>query len=452
MTAKSRSTPITAGSLSRRAVLVGLTATAAVAVAPGLALAAAAPYEAVHYWSKIVEGADQQIGGAPGPLARSTAIMHLAMYDAANSITPIGQPYLASQPLTGSTSLNAAIATAAYTVLHSLYPNLSFDGNYGFALSNDTAPQADKDRGVIVGRAAANAMLAARSNDGSTASPAYALDDVPGSWRPTDHSLQAATPHWGNVLPFSGFTSGQFRASIGFTSYPAMLASAAYAAQVDEVRKLGGYASTALTTVTRTAEQTEIAKFWSNDLDGTYKPPAQLFQHTRIIARNKGLTVTQNVKLFAALSIALADAAIVAWDTKYKTPIDLWRPVSAINQADIDGNPTTTADTAWRPLSSYSDGSSFTPPFPAFISGHATFAGAWAEVMRAYFQTDAITFSATTNDSYDGGIYRRFTSLAAAANENAVSRIYLGVHYRWDSDQGLAAGKSLAQYVSGKYL
>lgn len=441
---------------SRRTLLRGLGVGAAVAVvgAPS-ARAADAPYEPVHYWSKLFEGAIRQTGGAPGALARGAAIMHLAMYDAANSLVPIGRPYLSRQPVLGAASLNAAIATAAYTVLRTLYPAVGFDGNYAWALTQDASSvtQAEKDRGAAVGRGAAQALLQARTGDGSAATPSYTPDGVSGAWRPTG-AEPAATPHWGSLRPFGMTSSSQFRPGPqgGLATYADLLRSPLYAEQVNEVRTFGGHADTARTTVIRTAEQTQIAHFWSNDLDGTYKPTAQLYQHTRIIARKMALTPAQNARLFALVGIALADAAIVAWDAKYNTPVDLWRPVSAIRLADTDGNDATAADPDWRPLSSDKGGNSWTPPFPAYISGHATFAGAWAGVLRQYFRTDAITFSATTDDSYEGGVTRRFHTLSAAADENAISRIYLGVHYRWDAEQGLAAGEALARHVTGAYL
>ncbi|MEU8005073.1 vanadium-dependent haloperoxidase [Catellatospora sp. NPDC049111] len=115
--------------------------------------------------------------------------------------------------------------------------------------------------------------------------------------------------------------------------------------------------------------------------------------------------------------------------------------------ADTDGNAATVADPAWQPLSATASGVHFSPPFPAYISGHATFAGAWAGVMRAYLGTDAVTWTATTEDPHAVGVVRAFTSISAAATENALSRIYLGVHYRFDADFGLATGDSVADHV-----
>lgn len=114
--------------------------------------------------------------------------------------------------------------------------------------------------------------------------------------------------------------------------------------------------------------------------------------------------------------------------------------------------PATTADPNWRPLSPDADGTPFSPPFPAYVSGHATFAGAWAGAMQAYFGTDAITFTATTEDPYAIGVTRTFTTFSAAARENARSRVYLGVHYQFDADSGLSAGTAPAQHVAATFL
>jgi hypothetical protein len=156
----------------------------------------------------------------------------------------------------------------------------------------------------------------------------------------------------------------------------------------------------------------------------------------------------QNVKLFAAVSLALGDAAIAAWDAKYQTPIDLWRPESAIRLAADDGNAQTVADPSWRPLSADTAEVNFSPPFPAYVSGHATFGGAWAAAMKAYFGTDSIGFTAETEDPHavdSAGNYltRSFTSFSQAGLEDARSRIYLGVHYSWDGDYGYATGQKL---------
>ncbi|WP_230686432.1 vanadium-dependent haloperoxidase [Catellatospora vulcania] len=446
------------------ALITVVTATGA-AVIPAASASAAAPADHTVYWNQVLLRTYRTVGGAPGPLARAGAMMHAAMWDAANSAscrvgafavpvldTCLGKKYLvnvttvkyagANTPIVGT-----AIDYAAVTVLRNLYPALNFDADLATAQQGVGTTNNQKEA-VYIGQQAAAAMKTARTGDGSTDTTPYVEGTVPGAWRNTG-SGAAATPNWGGVTPF-GMTSGtQFRPQLplGYSTYPSLLASSGYAAQVNEVKSLGSATST-----TRTADQTQLAWFWANDLDGTYKPPGQLFAHTAILAQARGLSTTQNVRLFALVAIAMADASITAWDAKYRTAIDLWRPESAVRLADTDGNAATVADPTWKPLSANTAGVNFSPPFPAYISGHATFAGAWAGVVKAFLGTDAVTWTATTEDPHAVGVSRTFTSISAAATENALSRIYLGVHYRFDADFGLASGGGVAAYVFGHEL
>jgi hypothetical protein len=150
--------------------------------------------------------------------------------------------------------------------------------------------------------------------------------------------------------------------------------------------------------------------------------------------------------------LALGDAGIVAWDAKYSTDLDLWRPETAIHLADMDGNPATDQDAAWEPLSVDRNGKHFTPPFPAYVSGHATFGATHAGIMRNFFGTDNVTFKLETEDPSAVNVKRAFNSFSSAALENGRSRIYLGVHYQWDADAGYISGTQLADYVSTNYL
>jgi len=246
------------------------------------------------------------------------------------------------------------------------------------------------------------------------------------------------------VRPFAMEHGSQFRPPRpgGFDSKVEMLRSPEYAAQFNEVKLLGRRVSP-----TRTPEQTKIAFFWANDLDQTYKPPGQLFEITRIVAEQRGLSVLENARLFALVALAMAAAAVVAWDAKYARNIDLWRPEAAIREAGQDHNPATVADPTWVPLSHDRAGVSFSPSFPAYVSGHATFGAAHAAIMRRYFGTDNVTFTATTDDPHAMGVTRTFNSFTAAALENARSRVYLGVHFQWDGDHGFQSGTALAEYV-----
>jgi hypothetical protein len=142
-----------------------------------------------------------------------------------------------------------------------------------------------------------------------------------------------------------------------------------------------------------------------------------------------------------------------AWDAKYQTGIDLWRPEQAIRYADRDGRPGTEPDRDWEPLSQNRKDESFSPPFPAYVSGHATFGGAWAAVMRLFFDTDDVTFEVGTEDPHSKrGETRTFESFTAAGEEDARSRIFLGVHYQFDGDAGYKLGMKIGEYVFANLL
>ncbi len=388
-------------------------------------------------------------------------MMYLATYDAVNSITPVGQPYrrqLADGPRCNTMPaaqrqqcLDAAINSAAATVLEREFPaQASFvqasrnteDGRIGSGTAVDI--------GRAIGGQAGNELLNARSNDGALNSTSYPDGTVPGAWRRTPNGCPAAvSPNWGAVRPFAIGSGSAFRPPRpgGFSTYPELLASPLYAQNVNEVQTLGRFNSTV-----RTAAQTQIAFFWANDIDGTYKPPGQHLDHTRIVSQQRGLTLQQNARLFGLVATAMADAGVAAWDSKYLTPIDLWRPESAITLAATDNNPATNPDPSWAPLSVLPNGQRFSPCFPAYTSGHATFGGAWAAVMRLFFGTDNISFAGTTDDPNAAGVTRQFSSFTAAAVEDARSRIYLGVHYQFDADFGRSSGNSVGEFVVNNVL
>jgi membrane-associated phospholipid phosphatase len=407
--------------------------------------------DAVTHWNDVLLDVVRQVGGPPGPISRGGAMMHGAVYDAVNSIVPTHEPYLIQVPAPPSASIEAASAYAAHDTLAAAFPSTTV--NLAKALSDalngipSTTTAAEIAAGKAVGKATALAMVQRRTGDGADVTPPYAAGSHPGDWRPTDPAHGAASPNWPSVTPFSLSSGSQFRPPRpgGYQSKTEMLASAEYAAQLNEVKALGRVNST-----TRTAEQTRIAFFWANDADGTYKPPGQLFEITKIVSDLKGLDVVENARLFALVALAMADAAIVAWDAKYATDLDLWRPVTAIRLANTDGNSATSADTSWEPLATDpSTGQHLTPPFPAYVSGHATFASAHAGVMRLFFGTDNVTFTATTEDPNPQAhnLTRTFNSFTEAARENARSRIYLGVHYQWDGDHGFLSGLALAEHL-----
>jgi len=407
--------------------------------------------DAVTDWNGVLLEVVQNVGGAPGPISRGGAMMHGAIYDAVNSIMPSGhRPYLVSIPAAPGASVEAAIAHAAHDTLKAAFPTTTFDLARARQKALNGINPAAKAAGEAVGKAAAQAMIAARTDDGSANNAPYTPGDQPGDYRPTG-SGDAVGPNWPRVKTWAIPTGSSFRPARpgGFATKPQMLASSEYAAQVADVQRLGRFDSTE-----RTPEQEEIAFFWANDLNGTYKPPGQLCEITQIVSKLKRLTLVENARLFALVTIAMADAGIVAWDAKYETDLDLWRPESAVQLADTDGNPATTADKDWLPLSiDPATKKRFTPPFPAYVSGHATFGAAHAAVMRRFFNTDNVTFKATTQDpNLKGNVKRTFNSFTAAALENGRSRVYLGVHYQWDADAGFQSGTALGEHVFDNVL
>ncbi|RAO03522.1 carbohydrate binding domain-containing protein [Micromonospora noduli] len=405
----------------------------------------------ILYWNGILLATYKALDLPPTSSSREAAILHAAMHDAAVSVTGVGNPYRVRVPVSYpgtmdnvvAPSLHAAIDRAAYDVLTALYGGQGQSYSQALAAAVALRPSgvnaAEVARGETVGVAAAAANLQARANDGSGNNTPYQLDGVPGSWRPTNGKA-AVSPNWGLVTPFALTSGQQFRPGLpaDANGYDDLLGRDEYDTQVREIRDYGGRTSSL-----RTPEQTQIAFFWANDLGGTYKPPGQLFSHTRIVSEQRQLGILANARLFGLVALALADAAIAAWDAKYQTPIDLWRPVTAIEA---------TEGTGWQPLSQTREGVPYTPAFPAYISGHATFAGAWSAVMKRFFGTDAIAFDATTDDPHAVDVVRHMTGFDHAAEENALSRIYLGVHYRFDAEAGLATGRSVGAYVFANRL
>jgi hypothetical protein len=404
----------------------------------------------VRYWNDVLLDVFRQVGGAPGPLARTAAMLHGAVFDVVNNQvrvdrrldSPLYQSYLGRLPAQRGARVDDGVNVAARNILLAVHPDLAPTINAAF---NAQYPGSNPAKIVSpLGKAAAREMLRVRARDGAEDNTPYRLDGVPGSWRPTTPGTSAATPNWGRVTPFGLSSGSMFRPQgpAGAANYADLLASRAYAEQVNEVQLLGEAESAA-----RTADQTHAALFWANDLNGTYKPPGQLLHITDEVVPPQALL--DDARLFALISFALADAMITAWDSKYDTAIDLWRPETAIKLADTDGNPDTMAKPDWQPLSATETGVHFSPPFPAYISGHATIAGAWAEILRLYLGTDNRQFTATSEDPNlpAGSITRTFASFSQAGIENARSRIYLGVHYQFDADRGLAAGKAVAVHL-----
>ncbi|MBL9000269.1 MAG: Ig-like domain-containing protein, partial [Phycisphaerae bacterium] len=279
----------------------------------------------------------------------------------------------------------------------------------------------------------ADLIIAQRRADGSTDYTEYFPSTAPGLWQPTAPMFAPALlPNWATLTPFSMTSPDQF-----LPQGPMALTSAQYTAEYNEVRSIGAANST-----TRTADQTAIARFWA-DGAGTYTPAGHWNQIATSIAQSQNLSLFDTARLMAQLNVALADAAIVAWNAKYT--YNQWRPITAIRNADLDGNPDTEQDRGWMPLVN-------TPPFPDYLSGHSTFSGAAERILTDTFGSNfSFTSRAFSLPGDAPGALRSFTSFAHAANEASASRIYGGIHFRESCEVGLAAGRALGDHVLARF-
>ncbi|HMS54041.1 MAG TPA: phosphatase PAP2 family protein [Fimbriimonadaceae bacterium] len=398
-----------------------------------LALATTAGANEIAFWNNQLLDSVRAAGTPPPRASRAMAMVHLAMYDAVNSIAQTHRSYVYTGIEDPFCSKEAAAAKAAFETLKSLYP--SREAIFQTALDNRLSMITDgqaKTLGIAAGGHAANAMLVARTNDGSglIADP-YLGGNNPGQWRPTPTGFAPGLlPRWREVTPFGMTSASQFR-----MGPPPSLTSDEYTSAYNEVKRMGR-----ATGSDRTADQTEIALFWA-DGGGTATPPGHWFRIAQTVGEAQNLGIAESARLFALLGMAVADAGIACWDMKYE--YSFWRPVTAIREGDNDTNPDTVGDAAWTSLIA-------TPPFPTYTSGHSTFSGSAAEILGQFFGTDDIAFSSQGEGLTT--VTRNFTGFMQAANEAADSRLYGGIHYRFDNQVGLDMGVGLGDYLYQNHL
>ena len=466
-------------SFRRRFVVVAVIAAAACV---GATVAAHAQDDALHrlrHWNGVAidssgldhtpagTGAPHTPGHHPGPgrASRAMAIVHIAMFEAVNAIDRRYESYLRIPVVGPAASMDAAIAQAAHDTLVALFPSQKAQCDRELAddlrrIPNNPAKLA----GIVVGKVAGLASLLRARNDGSDhAEPqlgvGYFPGNAPGIWRqdPISQLTVALGARWGSVRPFV-ITSGRaFR-----VPPPPALTSLAYATAFNEVKRLGGATSTA-----RTQDQTFAGIYWAYDGTPSLCAPPRLYNQIAMqIADQMGSDVAEQARLLAILNVAMSDSGIAIWESKYF--YKYWRPVGGVREADAgtgptgigDRNPLTTGDAAFSPLGaplSNGSGPNFTPPFPAYPSGHAGFGGALFQTLRNVYGTDAIPFT-FISDELNGETLdnngdprplapRNFSTLSQAEEENGQSRIYLGIHWAFDKTAGIAQGRSVANYV-----
>jgi hypothetical protein len=385
--------------------------------------------------------------------ARMYAMVHVAIHDALNAIERHSRPYVFDERVSSAASTDAAASAAARDVLVSVIGELqeslqcilaglnTVEADYAAALAAIPNGVAKTD-GITVGRAAAAAIVALRASDGSNQPLldfAYPQGTRPGEYRftPGIEPPFAFAPLWGTVTPFVLNHSSQFR-----PRPPYDVSSKKYAADVNEIKALGG--DNVTTPSARTADQTEIGFFWYES------SPLAWNRIARTVSASRGLDLWENARLFGLLNLSMADGYIGSWEAKYH--YNYWRPVTAIQLAASDGNPDTEADPTWTPLF-------VTSPIPDYPSGHAVQGGAAAETLKQFFGTDDISFSACSLTLPAGStctdaapVLRSYASFTEAADENALSRILIGYHFRFSVEEGTEHGRKIAKRAANLFL
>jgi hypothetical protein len=397
-----------------------------------LALSGALQADVVLDWNALMIDAIRVDNTGPTLSSRNLAILHTAVYDAVNAVLRTHQPYRFQPTVEPGTSPEAAAAAAAHAVALVLYPPFKARSDELFeTFVASQPPTPGLTNGLNLGVKVAQLALESRQSDGANTQVPYIPSAEPGQWRRTAPFFRPPLdPHWRYVKTFCLDGVEPF-----VPSPPPPMGSVDYAAAYNEVKALG-----AKNSAVRTAEQSQIAVFWS-DFSYTAMPPGHWHEITATIARDRALPLAETVRLFALISVAQADSAIVCWETKYR--YNLWRPITAIQRGAEDGNDATEADPAWNHFLN-------SPPFPAYTSGHSTFSKSSAMVLTRFLGTDAVSFAARS-DSLPG-VFRNFTSLAACADEVGMSRIYGGIHFAFDNEEGKRSGARIGEFVMRNFL
>ena len=349
-------------------------------------------------------------------------MMHAAIHDALNAIDPRYAPYTPGLALARRASIEAAVAAAARDTLVALVPDqlVLIENAYGSALAAIGNGPA-KTGGIAVGQAAALATLARREHDGLDGAtlPVYQPRQAAGDYQFTAPFDVALLPGWGRVMPFA------IRLKDHRLPGPLPLTSVLYARDLHRVREIGGANSTS-----RTAEQSQIAQFWYED------SPLGWNRIANTVVLDSGMGAWEAARLLALLNFAMADGFIAGFDAKYR--FRFWRPVTAIHEAQRDGNPFTSADPTWQPFLT-------TPPVPDYPSTHTVLGAAAAHVLIHFFG-DKVRYSATSLTL--PGVTRHFRGFSQAAKENGRSRIYSGIHFPYAVAHGYEQGKRIGRAVA----
>lgn len=392
------------------------------------ASAEVAPESAVVEWNRLTTAALAQ---PPHVAVIHLAIVQGAVYDALNAIDGGYEPYVAELSAPSTASRDAAVATAARNVLLGfgfLNPTAvaTIEAEYANTLADVllTDTPANRDAGVAVGADAAAAMLANRAGDGRFVPFTFAQGTGPGEWRPEPPSASDPNAWVANVRPFVLTSTSQFR-----SDGPLDLTSAEYAAEYNEVKSLGSSVSSS-----RTAAQTALADFFKAN-------PVEMYNRTfRSMPATQNLSQADQARFFAMLNMAGADALINCWNDK--DHYAFWRPSTAIQHGDTDGNDATVADPNWTPYLP-------NPPYSDHPSGYNCLTGAMVHTASHFFGTDKVSFTMDSLTSTTDRTYSRFTDVV---KDTIDARIYLGIHFRTPDVQGAVMGSKVARWLDRHFF
>jgi hypothetical protein len=383
-------------------------------------------------WNRIAEGAIPASSGVTMP--RTYAMMHIAMFDAVNSIEGGYTPYHAREPGSHAASSEAAAAQAAHDVLAALLP--AGIAGYDAALATRLADlhPVRAQLGVHVGRKIAKKILDWRASDGWSMPQTYTPPALPGLWQPTPPAFAAAAfVQAGDARPFGLPTPHYF-----LPRRPPALNSQEYADALNEIKAIGGVTSTV-----RTAEQTLQARLWASvgyqtQWGGVWN------QVARSTAEDRKLSLIESARLFALVNATMQDGVQTAQASKFV--YQLWRPVTAIQRAGEDLNPATDADPAWMPLLT-------TPPYPSYAGNMACIGASTARALALFFGTNEIPFTVQwTGLSGNADVARPFAGFWQLAVHQGASREYGGIHYHFDTAASQETCPKVANYIFGNYM
>jgi hypothetical protein len=386
----------------------------------------------IREWNSLAEGV---VPASAGPsLPRTFVMMHIAMFDAVNSIEGGYTAYRVRVPAARFASGEAAAAQAAHDVLVSLWPanTAQFDTALNTRLGKIHPVRAQM--GVQVGKEVAKKILEWRLNDGWAMPQSYTPPALPGIWQPTPPAFAAATfVQAGDIKPFALPTPYYY-----LPRRPPALNSQEYADAVNEIKTIGGVNSTV-----RTAEQTLSARLWASvgykeHWGGIWN------QVTRFMALSRNLSLIESARLFALVNVSMQDGVQTAQASKYVYQV--WRPVTAIQRADEDMNPATDADPTWMPLLT-------TPPYPSYAGNMACIGASTARALALYFGTNDVLVSAQWS-STDGinFVARSFPGFWQMAEHQGASREYGGIHYHFDTTASQEVCPKVANYVYANFM